>query len=70
MGFSEDEDKIQIKLVLESDGTEIDEEYFPFLEKDTTLVLLRSNEEWEFANGTVSKSIIFVCITLFWKSPC
>ena len=49
MGFSEDEDKIQIKLVLESDGTEIDEEYFPFLEKDTTLVLLRSNEEWDFA---------------------
>ena len=59
-----------MKLVLDSDGTEIDKEYFPFLEKDMTLVLLRSNEEWEFTNGTVSKSIILVCITLFWKSPC
>ena len=40
-----------MKLVLECDGTEIDEEYIPFLEKNTTLILLKSNEKWEFIKG-------------------
>lgn len=63
MGFSAEEEKSQIKLVLESDGTEIDEEYFPFLEKNTTLILLKGNEKWKSVKGWCK---IIHYISKFW----
>lgn len=36
-----------IKVVLESDGTEIDEDdYFETLEKNTLIMILKSDEKW------------------------
>lgn len=36
-----------IKVVLESDGTEIDEDdYFDTLEKNTLIMILKPNEKW------------------------
>ncbi|RWS28107.1 uncharacterized protein B4U80_02344 [Leptotrombidium deliense] len=40
-------DPSSVKIVLESDGTEIEEEaYFQTSEKDTTFLLLKNNEKW------------------------
>lgn len=36
-----------MKVVLEQDGTEVDEEdYFSTLERNTSLMLLKTNEKW------------------------
>lgn len=36
-----------VKAVLETDGTEIDEDYMECLENNTVLLLLQENEAWE-----------------------
>lgn len=35
-----------VKIVLESDGTEVDEEYFRFIEKNTCFMILKADEDW------------------------
>ena len=40
-------------VVLEEDGTEIDEESFNYLPDGTTFILLRSNEKWRKPEGTI-----------------
>ena len=37
---------MEIKFVLNSDGTEIDEEYFPLLENNSVLNILKEGEIW------------------------
>ena len=39
----------RVRLVLESDGTEIDDDYLKWLPDSTTLVLLRSGEQWSLS---------------------
>jgi hypothetical protein len=46
LGFSCENTAIY-RLVLESDGTEVDEEYFLFVESNTTFILLGLREKWE-----------------------
>jgi hypothetical protein len=46
LGFSCENTAIYT-LVLESDGTEVDEEYFLFVESNTTFILLGLREKWE-----------------------
>lgn len=41
------------RFVLEADGTEVDEEYFPFSEKNTIFMLLKSDEKWENVQGII-----------------
>ncbi len=68
MGFN-DEEKQKMRLVLESDGTEIDEEFLPFLETSTTLVLLKSSEKWEIikCTGMYNYTVFLLC---YEKSHC
>jgi hypothetical protein len=40
-----------IKLVLEEDGTEVDQDYLPFIEANTILMLLSTNELWSDRKG-------------------
>ncbi|CAE1322973.1 DFFA [Acanthosepion pharaonis] len=43
-------DEAEIRLVLETDGTDVDDEdYFSLLPNDTVFVLLESDEQWHFA---------------------
>jgi hypothetical protein len=35
-----------LKIVLEEDGTEIDNDYLPFVKPNTVLMMLQSEEEW------------------------
>jgi len=53
---------LNITVVLEQDGTEIDdEEYFATLDKNTCLMILRDNEKWSAANsGSSTRHVIFV----------
>ncbi|CAB4006293.1 cell death activator CIDE-A-like, partial [Paramuricea clavata] len=40
-----------LKLVLEEDGTEVDQDYLPFIEANTILMLLSTNELWSDRKG-------------------
>ena len=52
LGFTS-EDTSTFAIVLESDGTEIDEEYLPFVEQNTTFMLLQPGEKWaQYNQGT------------------
>lgn len=50
------------KLVLEEDGTEVDEDYLPFVKANTILMLLSKNGQWSDRksklNTEIFKSII------------
>jgi hypothetical protein len=46
-----------IKIVLESDGTLVDEEYFGSVEKNTALMVLKEEEEWSSGEQYVSVSV-------------
>ena len=35
-----------VRVVLEEDGTEVDKDYLPFIERNTVLMLLSTHEDW------------------------
>lgn len=50
-----------VRVVLEADGTEVDEEdYFNFLPSDTTLLFLTNNDKWSHeSSGKIASFIVF-----------
>lgn len=59
LGYSYD-DPNQLKIVLESDGTEIeDNQYFKLADQETIFLLLRQNEKWIPAGVEALKSGIY-----------
>ena len=48
LGILKDSD---VRVVLEEDGSEIDEDYFSFLPQSVVLQLLTVDEKWESAEG-------------------
>jgi hypothetical protein len=40
-----------LRLVLEEDGTEVDQDYIPFMEPNTVLMLLSKDEFWNNKEG-------------------
>jgi hypothetical protein len=40
-----------VKLVLEEDSMEVDEDYLPFVQENTVLMLLSTNEHWSSQKG-------------------
>lgn len=53
-----------IKVVLESDGTEVDEDdYFDTLEKNTLIMILKPDEKW-CSYSDIRYNLIFKDITL------
>ncbi|KAJ8319814.1 hypothetical protein KUTeg_001401 [Tegillarca granosa] len=50
-----------VTVVLEDDGTEIDDDdYFTFLAHNTTLILLRSNQKW-LPKGSENTAVVVEC---------
>ena len=54
-------------IVLESDGTgiQIDEEYLPFVEQNTTFMLLQPGEKWAQYNQGTTKILNFPMVVQF-----
>ena len=40
-----------VRLVLDEDGTEVDAEYLPFVQANTILILLTTQEHWSSSEG-------------------
>lgn len=58
-----------VKVVLEQDGTEVDEEdYFSTLERNTSLMLLAPNEKW-CPPGRAHRYTVYVYIFLSILKP-
>lgn len=45
------------KLVLEEDGTEVDQDYLPFVKANTILLLLSTSELWSHRKGKLNTEI-------------